>query len=407
MKTSIELKTSNENDKAHWSGIWALTLGVSGLMIAEFLPAGVLTPIASDLRITEGMAGQSVTATSIFAVLASLSIAYLTRKYNRKNVLLSLSALLVISSGIAAITPNLSFLLFGRVLLGIALGGFWSMATAIAIRLVPTESVPKALSIIFGGASFSAVLAAPLGSYLGNIIGWRNVFLFAALVGVIGFIWLFVSLPSLKPKGEVKLRTILDVLKIPNFTPGLFAITLAFCGRFASITYLRPFLEQKTGLEGNSVSIVFLAFDFSYFIGTLFATGMVKKNLRLTLFLPSIVLAISSLLLIFAGEILVPTVMLIIVLGAAFAPIPVSWSTWIATTAPENTETAGGLYVAAVQFSAGIGAMLGGVIFDITGSNGVFSLSAVTWILSAIVVLLLIRTPKHLSIGDDQLTIHV
>lgn len=401
MKTSLA-----KNDKAHWSGIWALTLGVSGLMIAEFLPAGVLTPMASDLGITEGMAGQSVTATSIFAVLASLSIAYLTRKYNRKDVLLSLSVLLVISSAIAAMTPNLPFLLFGRVLLGIALGGFWSMSTAIAIRLVPTESVPKALSIIFGGASFSAVLAAPLGSYLGNIIGWRNVFLFAALIGVIGFIWLFVSLPSLKPEGEVKLRTILDVIKIPNFTPGLLAITLAFCGRFASITYLRPFLEQKTGLGGNSVSAVFLAFDFSYFIGTLFATRMVKKNLRLTLFLPSIVLAVCSIGLIFSGKILVPTVLLIIVLGAVFAPIPVSWSTWIAKTAPENTETAGGLYVAAVQFSAGIGAMLGGAIFDVSGPAGVFSLSSITWIFSAIVVLLFIKTPKYQSIGNEQLSIH-
>ncbi|MEA9358407.1 MFS transporter [Bacteriovorax sp. PP10] len=402
MKTSFE-----KSDKAHWSGIWALTLGVSGLMIAEFLPAGVLTPMASDLGITEGMAGQSVTATSVFAVLSSLSIAYLTRKYNRKDVLLLLSALLIISSGIAALTPNLPFLLFGRVLLGIALGGFWSMATAIAIRLVPTESVPKALSIIFGGASFSAVLAAPLGSYLGNIIGWRNVFLFAAAVGVIGFIWLFISLPSLKPKGEVKLRTILDVLKIPSFTPGLFAITLAFCGRFASITYLRPFLEQKTGLEGNSISVVFLAFDLSYFIGTLFATGMVKKNLRLTLFLPSIVLAICSIGLFFSGKILVPTVLLIVVLGAVFAPIPVSWSTWIAKTAPENTETAGGLYVAAVQFSAGIGAMLGGAIFDVSGPAGVFSLSSITWIFSAIVVLLFIKTPKYQNRGNEQLSIHV
>ncbi len=396
-----------DDKKSHWSGIWALTLGVSGLMIAEFLPAGVLTPMAADLKITEGMAGQSVTATSIFAVLASLSVAYLTRKYNRKNVLLSLSALLVVSSIISATTPNLSFLLFGRVLLGIALGGFWSMATAIAIRLVSSDNVPKALSIIFGGASFSAVLAAPLGSYLGDIIGWRNVFLFASFVGVIGFIWLFISLPSLKPQGEVKLRTIIDVLKIPNFTPGILAIAFAFCGRFASITYLRPFLEQKTGLTGHSVSAVFLAFDFSYFIGTLFATSMVKRNLRLTLILPSLLLAMSSLGLILAGKLLIPTVILIIILGAVFAPIPVSWSTWIAETAPENTETAGGLYVAAVQFSAGIGAMLGGIIFDVTGSSGVFTLSAGTWILSAVIVLIFIKTPKILARSNKQLSVHV
>lgn len=395
------------NEKSHWCGIWALTLGVSGLMIAEFLPAGVLTPMASDLGITEGMAGQSVTATSVFAVIASLMIAYLTRKYNRKNVLIFLSILLVISNVIAALTPNLTFLLFGRVLLGLALGGFWSMSTAIAIRLVPTDSVPKALSIIFGGASFSAVLAAPMGSYLGDIIGWRNVFLIAALVSIIGFVWLYVSLPSLKPIGVVKLRTTFDVLKMTNFIPGLFAISLAFCGRFASITYLRPFLEQKTGLQGHSVSIVFLAFDLAYFIGTLFATGMVKRNLKFTLFAPSLVLAIGSLFLIFVGNLVVPTVILIIVLGAAFAPIPVAWSTWIAKTAPENTETAGGLYVAAVQFSAGIGAMFGGIIFDAKGSNGVFTLSSITWILSAVMVIAFIKAPKYLGHKNDKLSVHI
>jgi predicted MFS family arabinose efflux permease len=95
---SDTLKTKNNA----WAGIWALTLGVSGLIIAEFLPAGVLTSISTDLKITEGVSGQAVTATSIFAVIASLLVAYVTRNLNRKKVLLGLSGCLVISSVIVS-----------------------------------------------------------------------------------------------------------------------------------------------------------------------------------------------------------------------------------------------------------------------------------------------------------------
>ncbi|MGE9745578.1 MFS transporter [Bdellovibrio bacteriovorus] len=373
-----------------WSGIWALTLGVSGLMIAEFLPAGLLTSLASDLKISEGAAGQAVTATSIFAVIASLLVAYLTRKYNRRTVLLWLSSCMAISSLVVAAAPNLPVLLAGRALLGIALGGFWSMSTAIAIRLVPAESVPKALSIIFGGASFAALLAAPLGSFLGDFIGWRNVFTLAALMGAVAFIWQYVALPSLSPTGEVKLRTTWDVLKIPNMLVGLVAINLAFGGRFASLTYMKPFLEQITMLKSSGVSLSFLIFDLAFFLGTLIAGRLITRSLRYGLTFAPLVLAASSLGLIAFGSQVVPTVLLLIIFGAAFAPIPVAWSTWTANTAPESTETAGGLYVASVQLSAAVGAMLGGVAFDSIGSKGVFWMSGLSWGLSALVVFLFI-----------------
>jgi predicted MFS family arabinose efflux permease len=384
--TSDNILNQNETQKASWSGVWALTFGVSGIMIGEFLPAGLLTSIASDLKISEGMAGQSVTVTSIFAVIASLLVAYLTRNYNRKNVLIALAGFLTLSSLIAALAPNLEVLLLGRVLLGISLGGFWSMATAIAIRIVPKRDVPKALSVIFGGASFSSVLAAPLGSFLGNAIGWRNVFFISAALSLFSVAWIIIALPTLKPIGSVKLNTILKVIKIPTFKLGLLAIGLAFCGRFASITYLRPFLEQQTHLKGNAISFAFMFFDVFYFIGTLYAGKIVTKYFSSSLKWPPIVLAIACMGLIITGSYFIPTLLFLAILGMAFAPIPVVWSTWSAMTAPENTETAGGLYVASVQLAAAIGAFLGGVIFDYSGSNGVFAFCAFTWIMATMLV---------------------
>src|SRR3981189_2646745 len=132
-----------ESDTPAWNAIVAIALGVAGLIIAEFLPAGMLTPMASDLGITEGVAGQAVTATSVFAVLTSLLLAVVTPTLNRRHVLLSLSVLLVCSNFLVAYAASFPILLIGRVLLGIALGGFLSMAAATAARLGPAAPMPK------------------------------------------------------------------------------------------------------------------------------------------------------------------------------------------------------------------------------------------------------------------------
>ncbi|MEZ4704716.1 MAG: MFS transporter [Bdellovibrionota bacterium] len=175
-------------DQPHWAAVFSLALGVSGLVISEFLPIGILTPMASDLGITEGMAGQAVTATSVFAVVSSLLTAFVTRKVNRKHVLLTLSFLMLCSNLMVWVAPDFWMLMAGRVLLGISLGGFWSMAAAIAMRLVPSDSLPKALSILFGGSSFASIIAASMGSYLGGLMGWRNVFSLLRF-GPLGHLW--------------------------------------------------------------------------------------------------------------------------------------------------------------------------------------------------------------------------
>ncbi|HEX3984022.1 MAG TPA: MFS transporter, partial [Acidisoma sp.] len=154
-------------DKASWPAVFSLTLGVFSLVTAEFLPASLLTPMAASLRISEGMAGQAVTATAMVALVAALLAAVVTRGLDRRIVLMGFSVLLIASNLLVAAAPNLTLLLFARVLLGIALGGFWSMATAVAIRLVPPPMVPRALSILFSGVSVATIVAVPLGSYLG------------------------------------------------------------------------------------------------------------------------------------------------------------------------------------------------------------------------------------------------
>jgi predicted MFS family arabinose efflux permease len=170
-----------DSQEPAWAAVGSMALGVFALVTAEFLPASLLTPIAADFRISEGAAGQTVTATAAFALLSSLLVTAVIRNLDRRILMLGFTILLLISNLIAAFALNLLMLLIGRVLLGAALGGFWTMSAALAMRLVPEASVPRALSIIFSGVSAATIFAAPLGIYLGHLFGWRAVFLMAAV----------------------------------------------------------------------------------------------------------------------------------------------------------------------------------------------------------------------------------
>lgn len=147
-------------DSPHWAAVGSLALGVFGLVTAEFLPASLLTAMATDLGISNGAAGQTVTATALVGAVAAPAFPLLTRRLDRKWVMLALSLLLVVSNLMAATATSLPVLLVARVLLGVALGGFWALAGALALRLVPADRFARAMSLILTGVSVAAVCAA-------------------------------------------------------------------------------------------------------------------------------------------------------------------------------------------------------------------------------------------------------
>ena len=154
---------------AHWSAITSLTLGVFGLVTAEFLPASLLTAMAADLGVSAGAAGQTVTATALVGAVAAPSIPLLTRRFDRRLVMVALTLLLILSNAMAVTASSLGILLAARVILGVALGGFWSMAAALAMRLVPEHLFARAMSVILAGVSVATVCAAPIGAWMNEV----------------------------------------------------------------------------------------------------------------------------------------------------------------------------------------------------------------------------------------------
>ncbi|ORM67581.1 MFS transporter [Pantoea rwandensis] len=385
------VETSVAVDKPAWGAVFAMAFGVFGLITAEFLPVSLLTPIADSLRISEGQAGQTVTVTALVALLTSLVIGNVTRQLDRRNVMLGFTLLLIASALLVAFAENLPMILLARVLLGVAIGGFWTLSTAITMRLVPSDQVPKALSIVFSGISLATIIAAPLGSYLGGMIGWRNIFMLTSALGVLALLWQFFTLPAMPPENKARSGGVLDLLRNGLMRWGMLAVIMMFTGHFAFFTYLRPFLEGSAQLNVNQLSLVLLAFGVANFFGTSLAGYLVTRSVSLTLTGMALVMSVTAVLLVSFGNVSWLVAVGVAMWGLAFGSMPTGWSTWISRAVPDDAESGGGLLVATIQLAITAGAAAGGWMFDLQGAGGVFLASGVLMLLAAITIFTRVR----------------
>jgi predicted MFS family arabinose efflux permease len=377
---------------AHWGGVFAMTLCVFALIASEFMPVSLLTPLASDLRVTEGMAGQGIAISGAFAVLTSLSIATVARKINRKALLLALTALMCLSGVIVGLAPNYLAYMAGRALIGIVVGGFWSMMAATAMQLVPPSKVPRALALFNGGNALATVVAAPIGSFLGSTVGWRGAFFCLVPIALIAFAWQWFSLPSMPARQRSPgSGNVFRLLKSPLVRLGMLGVGLFFMGQFALFTYLRPFLETVTRVGASTLSLVLLAIGLSGFVGAT-VIGWVLKNgvYRVLAIIPVLMAVIAAALVVF-GDSVTTTTVLLSAWGLLATGAPVGWWMWIARTLPADAEAGGGLMVAVVQLCIALGSTLGGVLFDSSGFQSTFAFSAGLLLVGAFVVLLTAR----------------
>ncbi len=377
---------------AHWGGVFAMTLCVFALIASEFMPVSLLTPLASDLRVTEGMAGQGIAISSAFAVLTSLSIATVARKVNRKTLLLALTALMCLSGAIVGLAPNYLTYMTGRALIGVVVGGFWSMMAATAMQLVPPSQVPRALALFNGGNAFATVVAAPIGSFLGSTVGWRGAFFCLVPIALIAFAWQWFSLPSMPARQRAPgSGNVFRLLKRQLVRLGMLGVGLFFMGQFALFTYLRPFLETVTRVGASTLSLVLLTIGVSGFIGATVIGWFLKKGVyRVLAIIPVLMAAIASTLTI-SGESVATTTVLLGAWGLLATGAPVGWWMWIARTLPTDAEAGGGLMVAVVQLCIALGSTIGGVLFDSSGFQSTFAFSAGLLLVGAFVVCLTAR----------------
>ncbi|WCK05751.1 MFS transporter [Agrobacterium tumefaciens] len=367
----------SEQGYAAWGAVFSMTLCVFVLIASEFMPVSLLTPIAADLGVSEGNTGQAISISGIFAVLTSLFIAILVRRFDRRAVVLCLTALLILSGAAVTFAPSYPLLMLGRALLGVSIGGFWSMSTAIVMRLVSNDEVPRALALLNAGNAVAATISAPLGSLLGAYIGWRGAFFLVVPVALLALIWQWISLPSLPPRGAATSGNLFRLLRRRDVALGMAAILLLFMGQFALFTYLRPFLERVTQLSIETLSLTLLVMGLAGAVGTWIIGRLLSRRLFSVLVIIPMLMAVISVILIALGEMTFPVVLSLIGWGLLGTAAPVGWGTWLSRTLPEDAEAGGGLQVAVIQLAITAGASLGGLLFDVVGWQSTFLLSAV------------------------------
>ena len=379
---------------ARWGAVYAMALCSFVLFASEFMPVSLLSPIAQTLNLSEGKAGQAIAISGLFAVITSLSLSAVLGRMDRRIVLLVLTSMLVLSGAIVAFAPTYLVFMAGRGLLGVAIGGFWSMSAAIAMRLVPSQSVPKALAVISGGNALATVLAAPLGSFVGSLIGWRGAFFCVVPVAVAAVIWQAVTLPSLPVAHRQSARGMFTLLRRPPVVFGLLTVAMLFVGQFSLFTYLRPFLEQVTHVSPAMLSIMLLILGVSGFIGTVLIGRVLNGGLFLTLAVLPALMAATAVALTVVGTSVVAVGVLLAVWGFAGTSAPVAWWTWLARTVPDEAEAGGGLMVAIVQLAITLGATMGGIVFDTAGPRAEFLASAGLLAVAAVAALAIGRAHR-------------
>ena len=209
---------------------------------------------------------------------------------------------MILSGTVVAFAPNYRVFMIGRALIGVAIGGFWSLSAATAMRLVPDDQVTRAMAIVNGGNALATVIAAPLGSFLGALIGWRGAFLCVIPVAVVACVWLLLSLPAMKSQSDSGTGNVFRLMKSLPVALGMVAVSVFFMGQFMLFTYLRPFLETVTHVSVSILSLMLLVLGLAGLAGTFLIEAFLKNGLHRTLIVIPILMAVIALALVSFGS---------------------------------------------------------------------------------------------------------
>lgn len=316
---------------------------------------------------------------------------------------------MALSGVVVAFAPSYLVLMIGRALLGIAIGGCWSMSTAVMIQIVPESFVPKAIAVLQGGSALATAVAAPLGSFLGGLIGWRGAFFCVvplALAALAWQVWALPSIPARSDKGTQSPLRVLVLLAKPGVAFGMLALALLFMGQFTLFTYLRPYLETVAHVDAAQLSVILLVIGLAGLVGTMAIGWVLQRSVYAALATIPVLMAVIALALTTHISGLVMVGALLAAWGLIATGAPVGWFTWLAQALPGDAEAGGGLMVAVIQVAITAGATVGGLLYDGGGYRVTFLASAVLLLLASALAFVASRVSPPLKAVEGARAMH-
>lgn len=379
-------RPAEAQERSRWTAVSAVALGTFLLVTAEQLPIGLLTSVGSALSVSAGTAGLMVTVPSVVAALSAALVPMAVGALDRRVLLLALMTLTAVANLATALAPSFAVLAASRVVVGIAIGGFWAVASGLAIRLATPDDVPRATAVIFGGVGAANVLGVPLGTLLGDLTGWRFAFASLSALALVTLAALLVVLPRLAAAQVIRPKLLIDQLRNPGVRVGITATALIVFGHFAAYTFVSPVLQQLSGIDERHVGPLLFGFGAAGMAGNFIAGAALSRQVSRTVLTISVALAITMPLLLLLGRSPVGGVALLIAWGLSYGGVSVGLQTWMIRSAPHAVEAASSLWVAVFNLSIGLGALVGGVVVDTLGLHWVLWLGGACALLAAVTI---------------------
>ncbi|MDW7548601.1 MFS transporter [Pseudoalteromonas sp. SCSIO 43201] len=370
----------------------ALTLSAFAIGTTEFVIVGLVPTISADLNVSLPSAGLLVSLYAIGVAIGAPLLTALTNTWERKRLLISLMVLFILGNLIAWQAPSYERLVIARVLTGLAHGVFFSIGATIAASLVAKESAASAIAIMFTGLTVALVTGVPLGTWVGQIFGWRATFLIVAGLGFIALVGCVLLIPkNLEKAPAARFSEQVKVLAQPRLLLVFLITILGYGGTFTAFTYLAPILQQQAGFSSTAVSLVMLVYGVSVAVGNIYGGKLAdKKGAVSALTIIFTMLSLVLLALTFTMQSKVGVIITVVLWGAfAFGNVP-GLQVYVVQLAqqvsPKAVDVASGFNIAAFNIGIALGSILGGQIVDS------MSLQDTAWVGALISMMALIAT---------------
>lgn len=348
----------------------ALFLGTFVLGTAELIVVGVLDLIAADLAVSVPVAGALVTANALGLALGGPILTALTIRLNKRVVLIGALALFVTATAVPVFTADYSLFLVARTIAGAVQGLFIASAFAAGASVVPPERMGRAFSVVISGVAVSAALGVPLGTLVGQTLGWRGTFTSVVVLGLVALAAVVVLVPSVPAAGG----SFAGQAKYA-FSPRVLAVLglnfLVFASLFAALTYVVPFLQTITGISGPMISVFLLAYGVATAIGSFGGGRFADTNAVRTLIVATVGVAVSLLTLYLVGTVAFLVALALLALGLFGFSMAPSLQYRVVSLAGPGGQLAQSLPASAINLGVAFGSAAGGVAI------GTFSASAV------------------------------
>ncbi|MGG4147529.1 MFS transporter [Paenibacillus algorifonticola] len=355
------------NQKRSTLALLALAVSAFAIGTTEFISVGLLPLISEDLQVSLRSAGLTVSLYALGVTIGAPILTSLTSSLSRKTLLMWIMLIFIIGNSLAAASASIEVLLIARVVSAFSHGLFMSIGSTIAADLVPANRRASAISIMFSGLTVATVTGVPLGTFIGQLWGWRTAFVAIVIVGVLAFIANLLLIPGDLRKGaRSSFKDQLQLVKNGRLLL-LFAITaLGYGGTFVVFTYLSPLLQQITGFKSGTVTVILLVYGIAIALGNMIGGKLANRNPIVALFYMFMVQAVVLVILTFTAPFKIIGLVTIIAMGLLhFMNVP-GLQVYVVMLAerfvPRAVDVASAINIAAFNAGIAIGAYLGGII---------------------------------------------